>query len=179
MYTGIWLLLLMHPFIFSFQFSNIKIFITLFSGTARPRRLKFGTHMDNGWMYRVYRKLLLIHLFIFAFFFLSRPRTWYTRGQWVDVWCIPYSAVAAYLFPISLVFFLSNFQTLKIFIALFSETEAYIKLKLDSHVDNGWMYHVYRNQAAASYLSLISSFFFLKFSKIKKFCHTFLRNCGA
>ena len=57
---------------------------------------------------------------------------------------------------ISSVFFLSNFQTLKIFVALFSETVRPIKLTLDTHVDNGWMYRVYRNQAAASYLSLIS-----------------------
>ena len=31
-----------------------------------------------------------------------------------------------------------------------------IKLTLDTNMDNGWMYRVYRNQAAASYLSLIS-----------------------
>ena len=43
-------------FIFlSLQFSNIKIFVTLFSGTVRPRKLKFGTHMVSGQMYRVYR----------------------------------------------------------------------------------------------------------------------------
>ena len=57
---------------------------------------------------------------------------------------------------ISSIFFLSNSQTLKIFVALFSETVRPIKLTLDTHVDNGWMYRVYHNQAAASYLSLIS-----------------------
>ena len=36
-------------FIFlSLQFSNMKIFVTIFSGTMRPRRLKLGTHMNNG-----------------------------------------------------------------------------------------------------------------------------------
>ena len=45
---------------------------------------------------------------------------------------------------------------LKIFVALFSETVRPIKSTLDTHVDNGWMYRVYRNQAAASYLSFIS-----------------------
>ena len=47
-YTGIRLLLLICPiFSFFFQFSNIKVFV-------RPRSLKHGTHMDNGWMYHVY-----------------------------------------------------------------------------------------------------------------------------
>ena len=36
----------------------------------------------------------------------------------------------------------------------------HIKFKLDTHMDNGWMYRVYCSQAATSYLSLISSFFF-------------------
>ena len=40
-------------FFFFLQGSNIKIFVTLFSGTVRPRRLKLGAQMDNGWMYRV------------------------------------------------------------------------------------------------------------------------------
>ena len=43
-------------FIFrSLQFSNVKIFVTLFSGTVRPRRLKLGTNVDSGLMYRLYR----------------------------------------------------------------------------------------------------------------------------
>ena len=42
-------------FIFlSLQFLTLKFFITLFSGTLRPRRLKLGTHIDSGQMYRVY-----------------------------------------------------------------------------------------------------------------------------
>ena len=40
-----------------------------------------------------------------------------------------------------------------------------VKLTLDTHVDNGWLYRVYCNQAAASYLSLIS---FSPVFKIKK-----------
>ena len=43
-------------FIFlSLQFSTLKIFVTLFSGTVRPRRLKLGTNVDSGLMYRLYR----------------------------------------------------------------------------------------------------------------------------
>ena len=65
-------------------------------------------------------------------------------------------AAAAYSSFISSVFSLFNFQTLKSFVALFSETVRPIKLTLDTHMDNGWMYHVYCNQAAVSYLSRIS-----------------------
>ena len=58
-YTRIRLLLLICPFISSFfflcNFQTLKFFVTLFSGTVRPRRLKLGTHMDSGQMYRVYR----------------------------------------------------------------------------------------------------------------------------
>ena len=42
-------------FIFlSFPFSSIKIFVGVFSGTARPR-LKLCTTMNSGWMYCVYQ----------------------------------------------------------------------------------------------------------------------------
>ena len=41
-------------FIFlSLQFSTLKFFVTLFSGTVRPRRLKLGTHVDSRQMYHV------------------------------------------------------------------------------------------------------------------------------
>ena len=76
-YTGIRLLLLIRPFISSFFFlSNFQIltfFVTLCSGAVRPRRLKLGTHVDSGQMYRVNRiRLLLVsHHFISSFFVLS------------------------------------------------------------------------------------------------------------
>ena len=58
-YTGIRLLLLIHPFFLHFvslQFSDIKFFRhTFISGTVRPGRLKLGTHVDSGWMYGVYQ----------------------------------------------------------------------------------------------------------------------------
>ena len=98
----------------------------------RPRRLKLGTHMDSGQMYRVYhnpaagiRLLWLIRPFISSFFFLS------------------------------------NFLTLKVFVTLFSGTMRPRRLKLGTHVDSGQMYRVYHNPAAAAYLSLYFSFFFL------------------
>ena len=81
---------------------------------------------------------------------------------------------------ISSFFFLSNFQTLKFFITLFSGTMRPRRLKLGTHMDNGWVYGVYRNQAAAAYSSVYFFIFLsLHFSNIKNFRHTFLRNCEA
>ena len=60
-------------FIFlSLQFSNINIFVTLFSGSVRPRRLKLGTHVDIGQMYCVYRiQAAAVYLSLYFFIFLS------------------------------------------------------------------------------------------------------------
>ena len=65
-------------FIFlSRQFSTLKFFITLFSGTMRPRRLKLGTHVDIGQMYRVYwNQAAAAYLSLYFFiFFLSNFQT--------------------------------------------------------------------------------------------------------
>ena len=51
------LLCLFIPLFLHFSFSNfqtLKLFITLFSGIVRARRLKLGTHVVSGQMYRVY-----------------------------------------------------------------------------------------------------------------------------
>ena len=75
---------------------------------------------------------------------------------------------------ISSVFFLSNFQTLNIFVALFSGTVRPIKLKLDRYIEIGWVYRVYRSQAATSYCPLFLYYFFsLQCSNIKNFVTLF------
>ena len=90
-------------FIFlSLQFSTLKFFVTLFSGTMRPRRLKIGTLVNSGQMYHVYQ-----------------------------------IQAAAYLSLFSSFFFLSNFQTLKFFVTLFSQTMRPRRLKLGTHVNSG------------------------------------------
>ena len=72
-YTRIRLLLLIRSFIFSF--SNIQILkvSSHFSQELRPRKLKLGAHMDNGWMYRVYQNqaAAAAYLFLYVFIFLS------------------------------------------------------------------------------------------------------------
>ena len=89
-------------------------------------------------------------------------------------------AATTYLSLISLFFFLSNIQKLKIFVTLFLGTVRPRKFKLGTLVDNGWMYRVYQNQAAASYFSLYFFIFLsLQLSNIRTFRHTFLRNCEA
>ena len=102
------------------------------------------------------------------------------RGQWAG---ILYTGIRLLLLIcpfISSLFFLSNFQTLKFFVTLFSGTVRPRRLKLGTHVDSGQMYRVYWNQAAAAYSSLYFFIFLsLKFSNIKMFPYTFLRNCEA
>ena len=79
-YTGIRLLLIC-PFISSFFFlsssKTLKVFVTLFSRTVRPRRLKLGTHVDSGQMYCVYRNRAAAAYWspYFTIFFLSNFQT--------------------------------------------------------------------------------------------------------
>ena len=135
MYTRIRLLLLIRPFFFLFSFSNIqtlKIFVTLFSGTVRPGRLKLCAHVDNGWMYHVYRNQeAAAYLSLYFFIFLSniktfrhtflrnceawKVETWCTRGQWVDVSYIPGSGGCCIFVPLFFNFLYLHFQTLNCF----------------------------------------------------------------
>ena len=82
-------------------------------------------------------------------------------------------AAAAYSSLYFFIFF-SNIQTLNIFVTLFSGTVRPRRLKLGAQLDNGWLYHVYRNQAAAAYLSLYFFIFLsLQFSTSKMFLSHF------
>ena len=71
--SGCYFLFVPYFFIFrSLQFSNIKFFVTLFSVTVRPRRLKLGTLVDIGWLYRVYQnQAAAAYLSFYVFIFLS------------------------------------------------------------------------------------------------------------
>ena len=128
----------------SLQFSTLKFFVTLFSGTVRHRRLKLGTHVDSGQKYHVYRN----------------------------------QAAVAYSSLYFFIFLSLQFLTLKFFVTLFSGTVRPRRLKISTHVDSGQMYHVYRNLAAVAYSSLYFFIFLsLQLSNIKNFRHIFLRNC--
>ena len=77
-------------------FQTLEFFVTLFSGTVRPRRLKLGTHVGSGHMYHVYLSqtaaaYLSLYFFIFLFQFLARLNNvhgellyypWRRRWRW-------------------------------------------------------------------------------------------------
>ena len=157
----------------------MKFFVTYFSETVRLRRLKLGTQVGNGQMYRVYRnQAASAYSSLYCFIFLSlkfsnikifrhtflrncetyKIETWYTHGQLADVSCI--------FVPLFLHFSLSSFLTLKIFVTLFSGNVRSRRLKLGSHVDCGQVYRIYWNQAAATYSFLYFSFFLSNFPTI-------------
>ena len=58
-------------FFFLSNFQRLKFFVSLFSGTVRPRRLKLGTHMDSGQMHHAHwnqaAAAYLSHYFSFVF----------------------------------------------------------------------------------------------------------------
>ena len=160
-------------FIFlSLQFSTLKYFVTLFSGTVSLEYWNLGRCTEYTGM----RLLLLIYAFISSFFFLSNFQTFNVFvtffsgtvrsrrlkfGTNVDsgqMYCVYRNqAAAAYLSLYFFIFFsLSNFQTLKFFVTLLSGTVRPRRLKLGTHVGSGWMYCVYQNKAAAAYLSIFS-----------------------
>ena len=128
MCTGIRLLLDIQPF-FSFfflsNFQRLKFFVTLFSGTVRPRRLKLDTHLDIGQMYRVYwNQVAAAYLSLYSFIFLSlqfsnikifrhtflrnceawKVDSWYSCGQWADVLCVLESCCCCLFVPLFLYF---------------------------------------------------------------------------
>ena len=174
-YTGIRLLLLIHPFISSFFFlsnlQTLRIFVTLLSGTVRPRRLK--RIPESGCcclfvpLFFIFLSLQFSKIKIILSHF-SQELCGLEGRNLVHTWtmggCIVYTWIRLLLLihpSVSSFFFLSNFQTLKIFVSLFSGTVRPRRLKLGRHLDNGWMCRVYRNQAAAAYSSLYFFFFFL------------------
>ena len=177
----------------SLQFSTLKFFATLFSGTVRLRRLKLDTHVDSGQMYRVYRNQAAAYSSLYFFiFFLSNFQTlkfsshfyqelWGLEGcnvvhTWTVGGCIVCTRIRLCCLFLPLCF-LSPIFNIKIFVTLFSGIVRHRRLKLSAHVDNGWMYRVYRNQVAAAYLShLIFIFLSLQFPNIKMFLSLFSGN---
>ena len=92
----------------------------------------------------------------------------------MDVLCILNSGCCCLFSP--LVLFLSlQFSSIKFLVTLFSGTVRPRRLKLVTHMNSGWMYHVYQNQTAAAY-SFLCLFIFLslQFSNIKNVSHFFV-----
>ena len=109
-----------------------------------------------------------------------RPRRFKFVTHMENRWLfrVYWNQAAAHIRPfIFSFFFLSNFQTLKIFVTLFSGTMKPRRLKLCTHVDSGKMYRIYQNQAAAAYLFLYSFFFLSNFQTLKVFVTLFSDEC--
>ena len=109
----------------------------------------------------IFLSLQFSNIAIFCHTFLRncealKVETWYKRGQWTDVSCIPQSGYCCLFVPLLLHFSFSQF-----FITLFSGTVRLRRLKLDTHMDSGQMYRVYWNQLLLLIYPFISSFFFL------------------
>ena len=173
----------------SLQFSILKILVTLFSGTVRPRRLKLGTHVDSGQMYHVYRfRAAAAYSSLYFFIFLSLQFstlkfliTLFSRTLWPrrlkigtrldsgHMYHVYQNQVAAAYSPPYFFIFLSlQFSILKFFVTFFSGTMRPRRLKLGTHINSGQMCHVYQNQAAAAYSSLYFFIFLsLQFSTLK------------
>ena len=163
-------------FIFlSLQFSTLKFFITLFSGTVRPRRLKLGTHIDSGQMYHVYwNQAAAAYSSHYFFIFLSLQFS----SMWIVGWCIVYTGIRLLLLIcriISSFSFLSKYQTLK-FSSHFSQELWGLE---DSNLVHTWIVGrciVYTRISLLLFYPFISSVFFLSNFQTSKF---FVTNCEA
>ena len=113
------------------------------------------SNVDSGQMHRVYGNQVApaYSSLYFSFFFLSNFQTlkflshfsqelwglegWNTRGQW-GMYRVHRNHAAALICPLIFsFFFLSNFQTLKIFVGVFSETVRPRRLKLHTNINSG------------------------------------------
>ena len=132
-------------YFFIFLSLQLKFFVTLFLGAVRPRRLKLGTHVDSGQMYRVLRnQAAAAYSSLYFFIFLSLHfsnieifrhtflvelwglEDWNFVHAWTVGRCIMYTRIRLLLIHpfISSFFFLSNFQTLKFFVTFLGNCEA-------------------------------------------------------
>ena len=179
MYTGLGLLLHIHPIISSFfflsSFQTLKFFVTLFSGTVRPRRLQLCTHVDSGQLYHAYwnQAAAAYSSLYFSFFFLCNFQlgTHVDSGQMYIVY--QNQAAAPYLSLYFFIFLFLQFSNMKNFRHTFRRNCETYKIETLSHVDTGHMYRVYRNQAAAAYSSLFFFIFLSNFQTLKFFVTLF------
>ena len=182
------------PYFFIFfllNFQTLKFFITLFSGTVRPRRLKLGTHVDNGQMYHVYQnQASAAYSSLYFFIFLSlqfsalkffvtlvswttRPRrlkigTLVDSGQMYHVYQI--QAAAAYSSLYFFIFLSLQFSNIKIFVTLFSGMWGLEDWNLVQMWIVGWCVVYTGIRLLLLIHPIISSFFFLSnYQTLKNF----------
>ena len=135
-------------FIFLSSFQTLKFFVTLFSGTVRPRRLKLGTHMDSGQMCRVHRNQAAA-AYSSLYFFIIPPVHEVYRGYIVFVFSVTMFVVGGGVFVCKLFFFVKDFS---------GTTESRI-LKFGTNVGYNLLYCVRENQPPPAYHSHYLSIF--------------------
>ena len=183
----------LYSFFFLSSFQTLKVFVALFSGTVRPRRLKLGTHMDNGWVCMPGSGCCcLFDPFISSLFFLFNFQTlklfvtlfsgtvrlegWNLVRTWTVGRCKVYTGIRHPF--ISSFFFLSSFQSLK-FSSYFSQELWGLE---DLNLVHAWTVGrciVYTGIKLLLLFVPLFSFLSLQFSNTKSFCHNFLRNYEA
>ena len=184
-FTRIRQALLIHSFIFHFFFLSNFQTLTFSSHFSQELwdledwNLAHTWTVDRCIVYTEFRLLLFNCPYISSFFFLSNFQTfknfsshfsqklyglegWNLAYTWTVSRCIVYIGTRLLLLthPFIFIFLSLQFSKLNIFVTLFSGTVRPWSLKLGTHVDNGPMYCVYRNQATAAYLSLCFFIFF-------------------
>ena len=113
-----------------------------------------------------------------------KVETWYTHTQWVDVSCILESGVTSLdrfnHLPLMKKFgdrFLRNYESCKLETWY---TMKVVNLKRGTHMDNGLMCRVYRNQLLGPITFGVASFDrFYNLPLMKNFRSRFLRNCRS
>ena len=188
-------------FIFlSLQFSTLKFFVTLFSGTMRHRKLKIGTRMDSGQMYHVYwNQAAAAYSSLYFFIFLSlqfstlkyfitlfsgtvRPRRLKLGTAWTVGRCIMFTGIRLLLLIhliISSFFLLSSFQHWNILSHFSLELWGLEDWNLVPHGQWADVSCLLESGCCCLFISLFLHFSFSPVFNIEIFCHTFLWNCEA
>ena len=179
-------------FIFlSLQFSTLEFFVTLFSGTVSPRRLKLGKHVDSGKMYCVYcNQAAAVYSSLYFSFFFSQTfkhenfsshfsqelwglKDWNMLHMWKMGRCMVYTGIMLLLLFVPSFFsffFLSSFQTLKFFVTLCSQTVRPRRLKLGTNVDSGQHVScILESGCCCLFILYLFIFFLSNFQRLKIF----------
>ena len=152
MYLAIRLLLIIRSFMFHFFLSNVQT-LKLSSLFSQELWDLYSWNLVHTWTMGgciVYSEITLLSLFA-----LCSETVWPTKLKLSQTWtmggCIVYTEITLLSLFVS-VYFLCSVRNCE---------ARPMQLKLDTHVDNGWMYCLYRNHAAQFICLCIFSLFCL------------------
>ena len=143
---------------------EIKIFVTLFSGSVRPSRLILGTQVDSGQMYRVYwNQAAATYLSLYFFIFLSL--------QFLNIREVM-GSIPSHNIPKSLKMVLAAPR-------LILQWGSTIKVSIELPVATRYRHDMTEKLLKVTLNPNSHTHTHTQFSNIKIFRHTFLRNCEA